>query len=57
MTPIFELSQQIVGDLFLSLGDRAPHAQARITIQRYAAPEAAAAVLLFVPPFSPLWPT
>ena len=31
--------------------------QARIAIQRYAAPEGAAAVLLHAPPFSPLWPT
>jgi hypothetical protein len=32
MPPSFELSHQIVGDLFLGLTDRAPHAQARIGI-------------------------
>jgi hypothetical protein len=51
------LSHQIVGDLFLGLADRAPHAQARISIQGYAAPEAATVVLFLAPPFSPPSPT
>jgi hypothetical protein len=57
MAPIFELRHQIVGNLLLGLANRAPDSQARIAIQRYAAPEGATIILLFAPPFSPLWPT
>jgi hypothetical protein len=57
MAAIFELGHQIAGDLLLGLTDRRPHPQAGVAIQRYAAPEAAAVVLLRMPPFSRLWPT
>jgi hypothetical protein len=57
MPAVFELGHQLVGDHLLGLADRAPNPQARIGIQRYAAPEGAALVLLRAPPFSPLWPT
>ncbi len=57
MPTVFELGHQLVGDQFLGLADRAPNTQARIGIQRYAAPAGTALVRCLVPPFSPLWPT
>src|SRR5262249_51212200 len=57
MAPVFELGHQIVGDLLLGLANRPSNPETCIAIQRYAAPEGAAIVLLGVPPFSPLWPT
>ena len=57
MPAVFELGHQLVGDHLLGLANRAPNPQARIGIQRYAAPEGTALVRFLAPPFSPLWPT
>ncbi len=54
MPPIVALGQQIARDLRLGLADRAPNAQARSGIQRYAAPEGAAVICRRTPPFSPV---
>ena len=57
MASVFELFHQIVGNLFLGLTNRAADTQARIHVQRYAAPEGAALVGFGIAPFSPLLPT
>ena len=57
MTPLLELSHQLVRHLFLSLANGTADAQARIHIQGYAAPEGAALLAFGIAPLSPLLPT